>query len=130
MRYSMAIFALVLTISAAAAADRYTGRYSGACGELVCELDVSPAGRDRWTVHWTATDLTDRDLRVLCELRTTVSIGSATIGSMQVDGIAVGRHRGRPFGLFDLDPGRVSWSSGWEACPGIGPKGIYDALGD
>ncbi|WP_294640408.1 hypothetical protein [uncultured Aureimonas sp.] len=134
MRSILAAFSLALSIHAAEAANRYSGRYSGACGDLACELDVTPAGPDRWTVRWTATDPADpadHSLRVLCDFRTTVELGSAVLGPAGVvDGVAVGRHHGRPFALFDLDPGRVSWSSSWEACPGIRPKAIYTAFGD
>lgn len=82
-------------------------------------------------MRWTATDPADHSLRVLCELRTTLELGSVVLGPAGIiDEVAVGRHRGRPFALFDLDPGRISWSGAWEACPGIRPKAIYGSFGD
>ncbi|WP_158871374.1 hypothetical protein [Antarcticirhabdus aurantiaca] len=132
MRAVLATLSLVLALPAAAAADDpYTGRWSGACGDLACELTIEPAGAGRWSVEWTATDPTDFDLLPLCSISTTAAIGTVVLGPVgEVDGIAVGRVKGKPFGIFPLEPGRISWSSTWEACPGIAPKGYYGELGD
>ncbi|GGD87956.1 hypothetical protein GCM10011390_03400 [Aureimonas endophytica] len=131
MRAALAALSLVLATCPTIAADRYSGRYSAECGTLVCELDIAPAGRDRWRIRWTATDPTILDARPKCAFSTTARIGAAQLGPAGIiDGIAVGEWRGRPFGLFDIPEGRVSWSSSWQACPGIAPKGIYSEFGD
>lgn len=132
MRALLATLMLVSTASIAASAehDRYAGRYSADCAPLVCELDVAPI-RGGWTVRWIASDPRVLDAKPRCAFTTTAAIGSAEMGAVgTVTGIAVGEWRGRPFGIFDLEPGRVSWSSSWEACPGISPKAVYSAFGD
>lgn len=129
MRIALATLALALA-SPAAAADRYSGHYQRTCGDLVCELRMLPAGRDSWHLKWTATDPRDYSLTPVCQFETEVELGSAAIGGTTVEGIAVGRSNGRPFGVFDLDPGRVSISSSWEACAGLAPKGVYETVGD
>ena len=132
MRALLATRSLVLTapIAAHAEPDRYSGRYVSECGDLVCKLDVAPT-RGGWTVRWTATDPQILDAAPACAFTTTAELGSARLGPAGVVyGIAVGEWRGKPFGLFDLEPGRVSWSSSWEACPGIAPKGVYASFGD
>lgn len=128
----MILAALVATCAfpAAAAEDRYSGHYQRECGTLVCELRMLPAGSDVWHLRWTATDPKDFSLTPKCEFETEVELGSAEMGGITVEGIAVGRHDGKPFGVFDLDPGRVSISSQWEACRGLPPKGVYRSMGD
>lgn len=129
MRAVLAILMLVATTPIADAADRYSGRYSTACGTLVCELAIAPI-RGGWTVRWSASDPRVLDAEPICGFETTAELGSARMGPAGVvEGIAVGRVKGQPFGLFDLGDGRVSWSSSWAAC-GIAPKGIYSAFGD
>ena len=129
MRYLIATLSLAL-VAPAAAADRYSGHYQRECGDLVCELRMLPSGRDVWHLKWTATDPADFSLTPVCEFETEVELGSARMGPSIVEGIAVGWVGGRPFGVFDLDPGRVSISAGWEACAGLAPKGIYESVGD
>ncbi|ALN73071.1 hypothetical protein [Aureimonas sp. AU20] len=129
MRLILATLSLAL-VTPAAAADRYSGHYQRECDDLVCELRMLPAGRDAWHLRWTATDPTDFSLTPVCEFETEVELGIATIGGAIVRGIAVGKAAGRPFGVFDLDPGRVSVSAGWEACAGMGPKGVYESVRD
>ncbi|GGE00583.1 hypothetical protein GCM10011390_19230 [Aureimonas endophytica] len=132
MRIALATLLLVSTtpIAAHAEPDRYSGRYSAECGDLVCELDIVPRSGG-WTIRWTATDPTVLDAVPACSFTTTAELGSAVMGPAGVvSGIAVGEWKGRPFGIFDLEPGRVSWSSSWEACPGVAPKRIYEAYGD
>ncbi|WP_152047942.1 hypothetical protein [Aureimonas psammosilenae] len=134
MRLILATLPLVLATAPIAAADepdRYSGRYAAPCGDLlVCELDIRPA-RGGWTIRWTAIDQRDHDLKPKCSFTVKAEIGSAAMGATGVvTGIAVGTVRGKPFGLFDLGDGRVSWSSTWYACRGIAPKGIYSLFGD
>ncbi|WP_279483210.1 hypothetical protein [Aureimonas sp. SK2] len=117
-------------VSPAAAADRYSGHYQRECGKLVCELRMLPAGRDSWHLRWTATDPRDFSLTPVCELETEVELGAARMGPAVVEGVAVGRVQEHAFAVFDLDPGRVSISSTWEACAGLAPKGIYESVGD
>jgi hypothetical protein len=107
----------------ASAEDRYAGTYERSCGEdLRCELTMTakPGG---WHVAWKAARPSDKS--EVCSFETDASLGSAMLGPVPVSGIAVGRWQGRPFGVFDLDPGRVSFSASWEACPGAAPKGVY-----
>ncbi|WP_062236524.1 hypothetical protein [Aureimonas sp. N4] len=132
MRLALATLPLVLATMpiATAAEDRYAGRYSAPCGDLVCELDVQPR-RGGWQIRWTASDPRVLDAEPVCAFTTTAELGSAEMGAAgRVDGIAVGEWRGKPFGIFDIGDGRVSWSSSWEACPGIAPKAVYAAFGD
>ncbi|WP_062233546.1 hypothetical protein [Aureimonas sp. N4] len=132
MRVLLATLLLVLStpIATAGAPDPYTGRYAAECGDLVCDLDIEPR-RGGWTVRWTATDPRLLDAVPKCAFTATAKIGSAAMGPAgRVDGIAVGTVKGKAFGIFDLEPGRVSWSSTWEACPGVSPKAFYSAFGD
>ncbi len=129
MRLILATLLLACAMPAAAA-DRYSGHYQRECGPHVCELRMLPSGRDSWHLKWTATDPRDHTLTPVCEFETEVELGSAVVGGTTVTGIAVGEAQGRPFGVFDLDPGRVSISSSWEACTGLAPKGIYESVGD
>ncbi|GGD28903.1 hypothetical protein [Aureimonas glaciei] len=130
MRIALATLLLACISLPSHAEDRYSGHYSAGCGQLVCELDIRPAGKG-WSVRWTASDPTRLDAVPVCSFKTTAELGSAAMGPAGVvSGIAVGQVRGRPFGLFDLAPGRVSWSSSWQACEGVAPKAIYEAFGD
>ncbi len=130
MRAILATLLCALALPAAAD-DRYAGRYSADCGRLVCELTIQLSAPDAWRVLWAAYHPQVLDAEPACAFTTTAEIGSARLGPAGVvEGIAVGKVRGRPFGIFDLDAGRVSWSSAWEACPGVAPKGVYSAFGD
>lgn len=96
----------------------------------VCRLDIQPAGQG-WSVTWTASDPRVLDARPVCSFKATAEIGSAQMGPAGVvSGIAVGTWKVRPFGIFDLAPGRVLWSSSWEACKGVSPKAVYEVFGD
>ena len=130
MRIAAAALLLAFISAPSHAEDRYSGRYSAECGDLVCELDIQPKS-DGWSIEWTASDPTKLNAKSKCSLTTTAEIGSAAMGPAGVvSGIAVGTWKNRPFGLFDLGDGRVSWSSSWTACRGIAPKGIYSLFGD
>ena len=116
MRLALATLMLACAIPAAHAGDRYSGRYSAECGSLVCELDIRPKG-EGWSVTWTASDPRVLDAKPVCSFKATAELGSAAMGAAGVvSGIAVGTVRGQAFGIFDLAPGRVSWSSSWPAC--------------